>query len=206
MSVQIPPGYILAAWEMRYPGDPDPWYCTCGFRTPDGIVDGTALANALFSKWAETIKQTQSTLMAFIGVTLKIGSDGAPSMAYSTSPAEQGGTAQNMLPQNCALLVDKLSEGGGRRSRGRFYVPACLVEGAVDNIGSINTELLATLTGAWTSFYAALGDIVESPVWPVVLHSPSTPAVLVPTPTGVPTPITSFRVQQVISTQRKRLR
>lgn len=207
MAVEIPPGYLLAAWEMRYPGDPDPWYCTCGFEIVDGPGDPVVIANSLQSAWIDTVLNTQSTLMTLQGCVVKIGNDGAPIMGYSSQPAAPGGTAQLMLPQNCALLVDKLTATGGRRSRGRFYVPGCLVEGNVDNIGVIETSLMTTLTAEWTAFMTYVQAAGPIPSFnPVILHSPSGPEVVEPTPTGEPTPVTSFRVQSVISTQRKRLR
>jgi len=206
MAVEIPPGYLLAAWEFVFPGDPEPWYCTMGFENAGDTTNYTAIADYLFLAWANSVLTNQSTLLSLSGVTVKVGNDGPPIMGYSSLAAQPGGKAQNMLPQNCALLVDKLSAEGGRRGRGRLYVPGFLEEGRVDNVGRLDENLFSDAVASFVALEANFVPANGIDLDPVLLHSPSPIGTLNGTPAGPPTPITSFRVQQTISTQRKRLR
>jgi hypothetical protein len=107
------------------------------------------------------------------------------------------GTA-GALPQNSAFLIQKRSSLAGRRHRGRFYLPG-VGEGGTSPTGvlsapdvvGINQDLAAWLLAIQSSSYAS-----EM----VILHS-----------TGIsgapsPTAVVSLNVDEVISTQRRRLR
>ncbi len=204
MALDIPVGFAHAAWEFRFPGDPDPWYTTCGIAYDVGQTSPEIVADSLFTTWASTILPGQSNNMTLQGVTLRVGTGAEPVMAYSTFAPLTGGTGNSMLPQNCAMLVDKLSNLGGRKGRGRFYIPAALPEGQVDNVGVIAAPIVTSFQTAFNDFrFTLAGDAptVESPtLTPVILHQQEGLTQL------APTEITSLRVQSIISTQRRRLR
>lgn len=203
MTVEIPTGFALAAWEFSMPGDVEPWYCTMGVDLPSGGGPPSGAADDLFIAWRDNILGLQSTTMTLNQCIVKVGSDGPPIMGYSTLGTAPGQTSGSFLPQNCAMLVDKLSAAGGRRNRGRMYIPAALPEANVDNVGTITSGLVTGANAAFGQFLSALQDGVlpaNIAYPPVILHSPGISTL------PLPTPITSFRVQSVISTQRKRLR
>lgn len=98
---------------------------------------------------------------------------------------------------NTAYLVKKNTALGGRRNRGRFYIPG-VDEDKVDPSGSITPAWVATVQGVVDDFYDAFG---AATVLPVVLHE------RVPGPTQpAPTDITSFTLESTVATQRRRLR
>ena len=100
------------------------------------------------------------------------------------------------LPVNCAVLVKKGTSRGGRRNRGRFYLPGTTSEGAVSEDGVISSGQVIALQGACDAF---LGDLVVAGLPMYVLHNDP--------PVGVtPAPVTSLTVDSVIATQRRRLR
>lgn len=211
MPFVIPAGFAHVAVEMRMTGDPQPWYCTFGVDLPIGINSPLDQANGIHYAWTITLGSLQSSLMTINTVVLKIGqTDGPPTMAYSDRGAFTGAAAHNMLPQNCALLVDKLTALGGRRNRGRMYVPGILQEGHVDHIGGIDTNHYTELTTAVNTFFLYISEGIEAGTDPLVEPEvDATPMVILHHDTVTPiapTPVTSLRVQQVISTQRKRLR
>jgi hypothetical protein len=203
MTLEIPTGFALCAWEFVMGGDPDPWYVTCGIQTDLANADGTAHANAAFRSWKLSVLPNQNNNLTMTSAILTIGQDGAPTKAYSTEPAAVGNEGGQMLPQNCALLVDKLTAAGGRRNRGRMYVPGILMEEQVNMVGQISSGKVTAWQQAFNNlktFLNVAADANEPNIPPVVLHATGISA------TPPPTPVESFRVQSVISTQRKRLR
>lgn len=203
MTVEIPTGFGLVAWEFSMPGDVEPWYCTLGVDLPSGGESPSFYADDLFIAWRDNVLGLQSTTMTLNQCIVKMGSDGPPVMGYSTLGTAPGQTSGSFLPQNCAMLVDKMTNSGGRRNRGRMYIPAALPEANVDNVGTITTGLVTGANVAFGGLWEALQNGVAPTniaYPPVILHSPGISAL------PLPTPITSFRVQSVISTQRKRLR
>lgn len=203
MPLQIPVNFAQAAFEMRFDGDPDPWFCTLGVDVSGQGANFDSVANELFAAWAEFILPYQSTQLHLHGVTLRVGTEEGPLMAYSTTAAATGASAGQKLPQNCALLVDKMTASGGHRNRGRMFVPGLLGDSEVDNVGLIGSAQVTTFQTQFSNFLAAVrvGLIApEDELVPVILHNTGI------SPTPLPTPITSLRVQSIISTQRKRLR
>jgi hypothetical protein len=103
------------------------------------------------------------------------------------------------LPQNCALLVKKQTALGGRQNRGRFFLPGMLTEEGVNNVGVIAAGDRQSYQNKASSMLTSLavGPLI-APM--VILHNDT------PTPVPDPTPVTSLYVDNVISTQRRRLR
>jgi len=86
---------------------------------------------------------------------------------------------------------------GGRRNRGRLFMPA-VAEAGVDSIGQLSPSNLSDLqdrADAWLEDLQTDGTLNTSNM--VILHStaPSTPTV-----------VTSLQVSPTIATQRRRLR
>jgi hypothetical protein len=107
-----------------------------------------------------------------------------------------GSLADNAITSNCSLLVDKLTALGGRKFRGRMFLPPIhLNEGAVDAAGNISSGPLATIQAAINLTILAL---VAADYQPVLFHQGVAPP--------VPTPITALSAQSQIATQRQRMR
>jgi hypothetical protein len=108
----------------------------------------------------------------------------------------QGTVSDSPITSNCALLVRKNTALGGRRNRGRFFAPPSLLnEGAVDPSGNISSGPLASLQTLWTNFFNLLAT---ADLEPQLFHQGSSPP--------APTPVTSFTVDSLIATQRRRMR
>ena len=197
MARIIPPLYAEARFIQRMTGDPDPWICTLGIdctSTPGGFQE---VADDLKAAWTSRILIGQQNTLRLERVDLAVGQDGGEPVIFTSPGGAQGGLAGNVLPQNCAVLVQKRTDLGGRRNRGRMFVPAMLGENVVDNVGVITPAARTDFQTQFNNFYA---DIIAAGVDPVILHSEGLSTV------PAPTPIDNFLVDGVIATQRRRLR
>lgn len=201
MPLVIPPGFADIAIEMRCVGDPDPWYVTFGVDSSSAAGDGNQVGIAANEAWAH-IMTVVSDDVTHTGCKVTVGQDGAEPIRYfiSEGAGVEGTSAAAKLPQNCAALVHKQTAVGGRRARGRFFLPGILDEGSVDNVGVIAGAHLLQLQNAADAMFA---ELVEEPLpYPMfVLHNSVGVSPLID-----PTEVSSLRVDNVVSTQRRRLR
>lgn len=196
MTLIIPPGYAQAAFRWRLTGDLEQMICTLGFN-PLPTEDAPFLATALFaaatssgSAWAAS---NTCTGYAIQGVTVTKMEDDGPVVAEHNQVINGTATGAT-LPNNCAILVQKRTALGGRRHRGRMYVPPFNVgETSVNGLGGL-PESVAEIQTEYNNLMSAF---VAIDLRPVILHSLS----------GVlPTPVQQFVVSDRIATQRRRLR
>lgn len=104
-------------------------------------------------------------------------------------------------PPNCAMLITKKTASGGRKNRGRIFMPPAMLNDIdVDQAGNITGSTVAGHQVLWNTFFGSLND---SLLFPTLFHQfdPDLGE------TGeAPTRITAFIVQTRIATQRRRLR
>jgi hypothetical protein len=127
------------------------------------------------------------------------------SVAFGTSTGDiigqhlqvvHGTVTDNCPPNNLALLVTKNTGAGGRRNRGRMFVPPIYInEGAVDSVGVISGSTLSSNSTYWGNVIPGMAAIDVS----MMLFHQGAGA---PSPTGV----TSLTVQALAATQRRRMR
>jgi hypothetical protein len=197
-----PPGFASCSYELRHSLMSRSAFLTFGVdptaTDPNGIATSLASAFAapgsLFTTLDSNVQLQQTRV--------SLGTDGTEDIV-GTSPqlvaCTLGGTSP---PANCAVLVHKRTARGGRRGRGRMYIPwAC----SVSSIGESGVVLAADITRIGTAV-AAWAAQVTSLVGPlVILHRPSTPGTIHPSVPGTPNPVTSFVVDPLVGTQRRRL-
>lgn len=200
MGVEIPLGFGQWTFPFRLINDPEEMVITMGFqddpaRTPvqlanvisDGFLAGNNLQAASGgNQWScgpgrIVVNRTFGT---FEGV-------GTTTRTFTN--------ALTTLPQNCATLITKRTNRGGRRGRGRMYIPPFFpAESAVDPRGIITQ----TVVDSWNT---------ELTTWLVAMTANSVPLFLLhsDTPEGFPVPpdaITQLVCSTLIATQRGRLR
>lgn len=205
MALIIPPGFAHAVFRIQLTGDAEEMVTTCGVDVSAFGGDFQEAADVVAAYFALPggPAETMTVQYTFNGVTLYVGQDGGSTIPFDSVGITQGGldNAQS-LPQNCAYLIRKKTGLGSRRGRGRFYMPS-VNEVAVSAIGVIGGAQLGAVQAAWTEFFEACRDGVgEAPAAPlVVLHDAAGAGVEPP-----PTVITALEVDDVIATQRQRLR
>lgn len=203
MALEIPIGFAQVTYVMQQAGDTDPYNCTIGIDASLSSASNEDILGQCAAAWVLNILAGQSTGITLTSVRGTFGTDGVDPILVDWPSGAQGPNTQGMLPQNCALLVRKNTLLGGRRNRGRMFVPGILPDGQVDNVGVIGTSVVNGLQVQFNNFLEDLrgeGEAGDEPIRPVILHNFKAGAPL------DPTPITSLTVQSVIATQRRRLR
>jgi hypothetical protein len=197
--VIIPNGFGQAAIRYNLSGDTDPMYVVFGFDNNAGLSDPVTAANSIQGAWVATgnlgdpaIRYTAWTISLSV-VTLMTATGPVTGTATTTSAGTAGTGAT--LPANCATLVRKTTTRGGREGRGRMYLPcATFQEGDVDLNGFILASVVTNLNTRASATSAALLAL-SLPMQ--LLHSDVALA---------PDTVVGLSVQQLIATQRRRLR
>jgi hypothetical protein len=139
--------------------------------------------------------QLQSTRVA-------LGTDGSEDIIGTSPQLVACTSAGTSGPPNVALLVHKRSARGGRRGRGRMYIPWAKGSTNITEAGVFQAADLTAVNAA----VAAWATAVNASVGPIVLlHRPSSPGTVHPTTPGAPNVVTSFVADPLVGTQRRRL-
>lgn len=190
-------GYADCSYQLSLGGFVRPAYVTFGVDPTD--TDPAIVASSLLGAWNDagslnTIMDSQVTMTQ---VRVSMGTDaGGGDLVYVLNTSVVGGKSGSSLPPNCALLFKKTTARGGRRGRGRMYLPWALDETLIDETGAIPTPTVTAATAAALVWRLALNSR-GCPL--VILHAPGKTA------TGAPDPVTSMVADRLIATQRRRL-
>lgn len=195
MSVQIPPGFaqfsighLLSGYTRRAftvwgvdlggTGSPDPDVLADQFQTLYADSVGLQIDSSV------TISQTRAV----------VGQDGEPLVGTAVG-LESGSASRESAAPALAALVNLNTGLGGRRNRGRKFLPWAVSDQNVTENGTIQTAAVTALQTAVSTFHAD----VRAEGWEiVVLHGEGS------TPIPSPTEVTSLTVSPIISTQRRR--
>lgn len=204
MALIIPPGFAHAVVPLQHAALARTSVVTLGLDVSFYAGDWQQAAESFQASLALYFRDVVDSEVTIGPAELTVGTDGAEPIKAVASSSAQGTRPISSVPPNVAVLVRQPTNRGGRRGRGRMYIPWSVSEAAVDEggrLGAAERQELQTQIDEW---YA---DLVSTPIQllPVVLHSPSRPGVANPTAPGVPNPITSFIIDGVVATQRRRL-
>lgn len=143
MALLIPVGYAQVILPMRHALLARPAAITYGINVTAAAGDYVTAADdqvlAFINNWTSEL-DSQCTVGP---ATLRVGQDGGDPLAVEGSVTDVGEEAAAMSPPNCNLLVKKQSALGGRRGRGRCFIPWVLQDGAVSDVGQIDSTSLA---------------------------------------------------------------
>jgi len=202
-EVVIPVGYGNAVIVWNNSARADPITTTLGYSTAGSGIDAIANANAI---QAAAVSISGSPSMAapasmttdfqltsvhvyerrVAGPLIRGDSTGAATIGTITASA-------NTMILSSTVRVSKRTGFVGRQFRGRMYAPFTRLEADVSTAGVILASPLTTIQATWSKF---LANLLAFPINPVLLHTDGV---------TTPTPITSFFVQTVVGTQRRRL-
>lgn len=191
MALLIPEGFAQVTIPFHHSGLARDAVITYGAVSPDG---NPAEADAHLEAFSGNITMDSEVTMG--PVRLSVGTGSGEHLAVEGTTDSIGTSSGARLPANSALLVRKLTSRGGRRGRGRVFIPWRLEEGQVDELGLIGSVQLAAMQSELDAWY---DDLVSRDIEMVLLHSTgeSTP--------GAPNAVTSLSAVALIGTQRRRL-
>ena len=156
----------------------------------DALLTPTDVAQAAFNAF------DTSNFDAIYASTATMNTTRAKFGPVSTGPyadwvANVGGAGSAGGAAQVCTLITKQTDSGGRKNRGRFFLPA-VPEANVDVGGTLTSGTITTAQAAADAFLTAL-DTAGIPM--VILHGSVGDA---------PTPVTSLVVSPYVATQRRR--
>lgn len=197
MSLVIPPNFSQAVFRWSLTGDAEVMVNTLGLDTTD-VTLWQEMVDALADNTRTALPVTVILLgYSFLGVTLYRGQDGGPPVVYESPAVVHSGTnAGPALPPNCAFLLRKRTSLGGRKGRGRMFIPAGVGVGedSVPATGVMAEAQRAALETRYNNWITLLGPE------PVLFHDSESPG------STTPTPINTFTLEARLATVRRRLR
>jgi hypothetical protein len=198
MALIIPPGFAAVTHPMKHSASPREATICYGIQLAVGVTVAPALANQLNDLLDTHLGAIFASEVTFGPTVLHVGQDGGESLVVEGNTTQQGSSVSEKPPSQVAGLVRKTTSRGGRRGRGRMYLPWFVHDSEVSEVGIIGSTWVASVNtnlAAWLAGIAALADVVDMEL----LHSPGV------SPTGGPNPVTGLTLDPLIATQRRRL-
>jgi hypothetical protein len=196
--VIIPPGFAHIRILFEADGKLNQVITTFGVRLAAGVTDPVVVAGNAYTAWTDAFPAADlDSNWALVGAGATLGNDGdvGPTGEYLLRTA--GSRAGECAPINFCPLIRKNTALGGRRNRGRMYLPAGYVlDSEVSELGGLVAAATTRLGGNATDL---LTEMAAGPQFDamVVLHE---------TAPATPTVVTGLSVQTLGATQRKRMR
>jgi len=148
----------------------------------------TTVANNVFGEFVDRMEEVLPTTYAMNRLELR---DSGNVVFTSTTGPSSGTRAATATSPQVAYLMVKRTALGGRRNRGRMYVPG-VAENGVDEAGIVSAGLLNDLNLFGTNF---LSDLGAMDIGMFILHADG----------GTPTEVTELVATNKVATQRRRL-
>lgn len=127
-----------------------------------------------------------------------------PYEAVAAGATSLGGSGSTFMPPNVALLLKKNTGFGGRFNHGRTYFPFILQDAQVNENGSVPGATQAVFDGIAATFLAQLTtDGTAMVIAQKVFNVPLAPHYV--THINMGQPVTSYKSEPLIATQRRRL-
>jgi hypothetical protein len=202
MTLIIPPGYALCSCQITHQSASRPAFITFGVKNELGSP--MLLADGVFTSITRSgsIVAQMDQNVTVGPVTTREGISGGEPIVDVSGSGVPGQQTLTTLPSNCALLMHKRTARGGRRGRGRMFIPWCLNEPSVEENGQLTDLAMTAFTNVANTFLSALSE-GQTPMY--ILHNTSEPGTDHPTSAGSPDLVTVLSVDRLIGTQRRRL-
>ena len=202
MALLIPEGFAQITIPIRHVSMSREAVVTFGVSIsvePDPYVD---IVDFIFGIWFDTLGQRVDAGCTQGPARMAVGTSTSEHIQVVGTETNGSARAVAVLPPNNALLVKKTTNRGGRRGRGRMYVPWALDDNQVDEVGLLSGgELTAAQTEA-DNFLESLGTASgeDGPHPMYLLHESEGE-----TAAGSPNLVTSLTCDGLVATQRRRL-
>lgn len=192
----IPDGFALCATALAHSTVVRPAFITYGVSSAF-FSDDVALANAVQTATYNALKALIDTNVTFGPTTVRVGHGAAePTVGVSTGVPPLGTRAGTSPSPNVAILCSKLTSRGGRRGRGRTYLPWAVSTTDIQESGALISAWVTTVNTALASWKSGLA---AASIPMVLLHSEGE------SPAGAPNEVTSMVCSPLVGTQRRRM-
>ena len=163
-------------------------FAIAGFNPATGPV-------AITLAWGATLTALGSpSTAAATGCEVRVGTaDPSAPLVYTDNTAVPGSGGADLSAPNVSLLVTKATALGGRKGRGRMFIPM-IPEQYTDDVGNVDATYLGNAQTEIDNFKAAVEGIIGGDAY--LLHEEASPA---------PTLITAMTVDSRVATQRRRM-
>lgn len=204
MALIVPPGFMHVTQPMRHSDQSDTYNVTYGVRWDSSLHTADEALSDVDGWFRQSWDQDMDSNITFLPATAIVGNDGPPLVAQSSVNASAASRSGSSPPASVATIITKRTAFGGRQWRGRVYMPGLVNTGEAGEVGSISTARLAVLQSAAEAWLAGLaapgGSLAITPMY--LLHGTPQSGGDPPAPTEV----TSLLVQNIVGTQRRRIR
>lgn len=195
MARIIPPGYAECSMEFWLAGYLRPAVITQGFKINGSVGSSYNVADQFDLAFAGSFAALFDNNVTMRNAKAVIGQDGSDPIVQVSTTQTAGTSSRESTAPALALMVTKNTNLGGRKHRGRNYMPWALADSDVAENGAVNPARL----NSWAAALDEYMDFIIGPTSdlldePVILHTDPT----------VPTPVTSFTPNPAIRTQRRR--
>jgi hypothetical protein len=197
-----PPGFHSCSYELRHSLQSRSMFLTFAVNSPetDPNIVATAIRTAFMA--AGSLFSIIDSNVTLVGSRVSSGTDGAADLVGINTTSGACTKSLSSLPANCCALVHKRTSRGGRRGRGRLYIPFCIGVSDTTENGAITGAQMTVIQNGVNAWAAAL---TAGTMTHVLLHRPSEPGIPNPSAPGAPNTVLSMTVDPLLATQRRRL-
>lgn len=187
----IPAGFAQINFKGSGTGYARGWQVAIGVDN-DADWNAVQLASGCGSAFVEHMLPVMSNQCALTSVLAKLGPN-ETGVAFEESYSEDGGVASQAQSSQAAVLVTKLTTHGGRKGRGRMFMPG-VTEGQTDGGGLLTSAALTAWQAAVDGFLEEL-ETFTAPM--VLLHADDA---------TTPYAVINLQVANLFASQRRRIR
>jgi hypothetical protein len=199
----IPPGFAYCVLPLRHETIARDAVITWGVGLTDVLE--VATITEMFDDFQATLGTRIDTQVLMGPLTVTAGTDSGEGLVMVGGESANGTANITAEAAPIAALLKKQTSRGGRRGRGRMFVPWCLADSSVTESGRINGTDLATLQTQVSLWLASFDAPTANYQFMYVLHSPSSPGTQNPTEPGVPNRVNTLTVDPIVGIQKRRL-
>lgn len=202
MALIIPEGFAQITLPIRHVSQSREAVITFGVEW-GAVLDLPGECDDIMQTWIDNFGTKVDEGCIQGPVRAAVGTGSGENLAIEGSLTYGSPGTASKVPSNVALLIRKITGRGGRRGRGRLYVPWLLNDSDVDDVGNISGTERASCQAAADAWLADLAAAAPAgPNAPMyVLHSSGGS-----TSPGSPNEVTGLVVDGLVATQRRRLR
>lgn len=188
----IPPGFAEVTYKWQAVAGYRESMSSCGFSIASWDEDVAALA-ALWDDFIPAIGWPSTGFST--GVIVKVGtSDPSAPITFEAGSPTPGSGSSTPSSNQVSMLATKRTLLGGRKGRGRMFLPAPL-ESQVNNTGELDSSYKGNVQDSLDDIINGTAGMLNGE--PYLLHTASSPA---------PTLIQAVTVESIVATQRRRLK